>query len=90
MLVNYNHPFFVYFTWRHSFKICKLESEFVEWWQGEDPAFNPHRQAYDVFLHMYHTVDLPEFEDLTVDYFPSLYYFNKEKKIQKLTGVTDL
>lgn len=90
MLIKYNHPFFVYFTWRHSFKICKMELEFKDWWLGEEPAYTPHRHAYDIFLHLYHVVDLPQFQDLTVEYFPSLFYFSREKKIRKLEGVTQL
>lgn len=39
---------------------------------------------------MYHVVDLPQLQDLTVEYFPSLFYFSREKKIRKLEGVTDL
>jgi hypothetical protein len=32
MLAKYDHPFFVYFTWRHSLKLCTLESDFTDWW----------------------------------------------------------
>jgi hypothetical protein len=90
MFVSYDNPFFVYFTWRNNFRICQLEREFTDWWEGEDLDFAAHRHTYDIFLHMHHMTDLPVIPGLTLDYFPSLYYFSKEKEILKLEGVTDL
>ena len=89
---GFREPFFVYFTWRFDVEMQQRESDLVLWWEdgSSDDKGPPPQKQIKLMVHLLHSVDLPPLESLSLEYVPSLVYVDERKKMEVVSGVTDL
>ena len=43
-----------------------------------------------LYVHLLHSLDVPNYEGLKIEYLPSLAYISQDKKIKVYSGITDI